>query len=421
MNLSKTKQITVLIILSMAAGLMYLTPFLRFSFYDQMKEALALTDIQIGTIGSVYGIAYVVSFAAGGILAQKFRTKKLLIVSCIGMAASTVWYAMYPGYISYIIIHALYGFFSVGTFWSPYLTAVRSLGTEEEQGRIFGSSEALRGIIQAVVSFICLGVLGAAATVQLGFRVVLWINAAAFMALMAATLFLVPDFEHGEDARESNPLKGMVRMLKNPGCWICIFVILCGYTLWATVNNYIGTYCTRVLDIPANISSILSIIRSYIIVFVAGFTGGFLVDRFRTRGQGLLLIYCLGGISAAGILLTENVVFVCMGITVILSYIVNVVKSTYWSILGDAGIPLEDTSIATAVISLIGLTGDIFVPPVISRFISSAEAAGNVAAGFHRMLIWIVVWAVLGMLASFVLKKKKEQILKDGSGMKKNG
>ena len=37
----------VLLILSLIAGLMYLTPLLRFSFYDQMMEALNLTDIQI--------------------------------------------------------------------------------------------------------------------------------------------------------------------------------------------------------------------------------------------------------------------------------------------------------------------------------------------------------------------------------------
>lgn len=64
----------VLLILSLIAGLMYLTPLLRFSFYDQMMEALNLTDIQIGTIGSVYAIC-IICYPISGILADKFSTK----------------------------------------------------------------------------------------------------------------------------------------------------------------------------------------------------------------------------------------------------------------------------------------------------------------------------------------------------------
>ena len=119
--------------------------------------------------------------------------------------------------------------------------------------------------------------------------------------------------------------------------------------------------------------------------------------------------YVLCGVSAVGILLTDHAVFLCLAVTIILSYMVNVVKSTYWSILGDAGIPLAATGMATAIISLIGLTGDIFVPPVISRFITYGESVGNLRFGFNLMLAWIVVWAVLGVAASLILKKRKEK------------
>ena len=86
----------VLLILSLIAGLMYLTPLLRFSFYDQMMEALNLTDIQIGTIGSVYAIFCIICYPISGILADKFSTKKLLIISTFAMSLITVWYCFLP-------------------------------------------------------------------------------------------------------------------------------------------------------------------------------------------------------------------------------------------------------------------------------------------------------------------------------------
>lgn len=410
--MSKKKQTISLLVLSATAGLMYLAPFLRFSFYDQMMEALQITDIQMGNIGSIYGLFYVIAFLPSGFLSEKFDTKILLFISNAAMGLCTVWYSFYPGYTAILIIHALYGIFSVGTFWSPYLKAVRSLASEEKQGTIFGLSEGLRGVAQTIVSFICVGALGVASTVTFGFRVTLWINAAAYALLAIAVLILLPSSkpEKTANTEKKNSNYTVLGFLKYPGTWICIFIIMAGYCVWTTTNSYIGTYCTRVLGIDANMSSVLSIIRSYIIVFVAGASGGMIIDKFRTKGQGLMVAFGLVALSAVGILLTNNLMFICVIVTVLLSYMVNVVKGTYWSILGDAGIPLEATGLATGIISLIGLTPDIFTAPIISRFLAYGESAGNIETGFNMMLIWMVVWGAIGLTFSFLLKKKKETL-----------
>lgn len=410
MELNKTKRNIVLVILSMIAGIAYLTPLLRFSFYDQMVVALNITDVQLGTIAGTYGVFNVIGYVPSGILAEKFNTKKLLILSCSAMCLTTVWYAMLPGYTALIIIHALFGIFSVGTFWSPYLKAIRNLGTESEQGRLFGTSEGLRGIGQTAVAFLCLGVMGLFASQAAGFRALLFINAAAFALLTLLVIFLVPDFDKGKTTVAKNTgekKESMWKMLAEPSTWICIFVILSGYTLWNTANGYMGTYCTRVLNISPELSSTLSIIRSYIIVFVAGISGGIIMDKFKFKGSGMFFAFLAIGICVAAIFLTSRIMMVCVVVTVVLAYLVNVIKSTYWSILGDAGVPLEKTGIATGIISFIGLTPDIFVAPVISRFIAYGESIGNVETGFNMMLAWLIVWSVLGMLSGIILKKKK--------------
>ena len=410
----------VLLILSLIAGLMYLTPLLRFSFYDQMMEALNLTDIQIGTIGSVYAIFCIICYPISGILADKFSTKKLLIISTFAMSLITVWYCFLPGYISLIIIHALYGIFSIATFWSPYLKAVRQLGSESEQGRLYGISEGLRGIGQTVVATICLFVVASFASISIGFSILLIINAVVFILLMLAVMFIIPNDtleNNGEEKSEkSASVVGIIsKSLTSSSTWICIFVIMSGYTLWCTANGYIGTYCTRVLGISANMSSTLSIIRSYVIVFLAGFTGGFIIDKFKTKGQGMMLVFLAATISVSAILLTSKITAICIIVTIVLAYIVNVIKSTYWSILGDAGIPVESTGIATGIISLIALSPDMFVPIIISRFITYGENIGNIKLGFDLMLIWILVWSILGIVSGIILKRRKEKIMRENN------
>ena len=413
--MTKGKRYLILIILSLIAGMVYLTPFLRFTFYDQMLVALSIDDAQVGVIGATYGLFNVLGYIPSGFLAERFRAKSMLLVSLTGMLVCTIWYAFFPPFAHLVIIHALYGCFSVGTFWSSYLKSVRGLGTDEESGRMFGLSEGFRGLGNFVIAFGCLGFLGLFAQVTMGFRALLRLNIAVFALLAILVIIFVPKSlgEIGDEGQHEGVvaiLKKMFRLLGNPGTWVCIFLIACGYTLWNTANGYLGTYTTRILGVDANISSSLAIVRSYLIVFIAGVTGGVFMDKFKAKGKGFIFAYIFNAIIAALVFITSGNSVVCVIMTLFVAYAVNVLKSTYWSILGDAGFSLEDTGSVTAMISLIGLTPDIFTPAILGKVIDSAEKAGNVAVGFDFVLGWMVVWGLLGIFASILLLRRKNKL-----------
>lgn len=413
--MKKGKKIVALVVLSIMAGMVYLTPFFRFTFYDQMIAALQITDVQIGTLGAMYGAFALIGYLPGGFLAEKFSARGLLVLSAVGMFVATAWYALYPGFIALCIIHAMYGTFSIITFWSAYLKAVRNLGTEDEQARLYGSSEAIRGVGQAVISFACLAVVNGFAQVAVGFRIALIIHAVVFAALAVAIFLLIPGPSKEEKEQETGEKgEGLLRtaadLLKSRSVWICIFVVICGFTVWTTVNGYMGTYGTRVLHLSEGASSTLSIVRSYVIVLFAGLFGGVLLDKFSCKGKGLMLAFFLEAAAVAGVFLTSSMVFVCVAVTILLGFFVNIVKATYWSILGEAGIPREKTGLATGLISVIGFTPDVFSAPVVSRFIQYGEQQGDVTMGFNIMLVWLAVWAILGIVASFILKKNTVHI-----------
>ena len=85
------------------------------------------------------------------------------------------------------------------------------------------------------------------------------------------------------------------------------------------------------------------------------------------------------------------------------------------SILCDAWIPVESTGISTGIISLIALSPDMFVPIIISRFITYGENIGNIKLGFDLMLIWILVWSILGIVSGIILKRRKEKIMRENN------
>lgn len=411
--MSKSKKYSTLILLSAMAGIMYLTPFLRYNFYDQMVSALNLTDAQLGVIGSFYGIFTLFLYILSGIIAEKFNTKKIIVFSGFGMFLTTVWYAMMPGYVALCLIHGIFGIFSCGTFWSAYIKTIRLLGPHEEQGRLYGSSEGIRGVMQAIVSFICLAVVNKYAADGVGFRLALVINAAVFLILTVACIFILPkeqaavDVEQAEQAElKGGWLKNCGRLFKNPGLWICIFIILSTYTIWGTANSYLGTFGTRVLHLTDTMSSTLSILRSNIIVIFAGILGGILMGKFKTKARGFLVFYGIVIVCALSIMFSTGTPMVSVAFTMILTFAVNVLKAAYWSIQDDAGIPRNATGLASGLISTLAYTPEIYIYYIVPVFLGSAEAAGNVAGGFQIMFIWMICFAVLGMIVAVFLEKR---------------
>lgn len=410
--MTKAQKNIILFLVSAMAGMMYLTPFLRFSYYDQMIEALHLTDVQLGTVSSFYGWFSLVLYVVGGYIADKFNTKLLVVFSGLGMFLTTLWYAMFPGFLALCLIHGLFGIFSVGVYWCAYIKAIRELGTPQEQGRLYGNSEAIRGALQTVVSFLCLFLVNKFATNSVGFRYALLLNAFMFLILAVACQFTMPKETKQETVvtpehtEKKSGGSHTMELLKNPGVWICAIIVISGFCVWETGNSYLGTFSSRVLHISDSLASTISIIRSNVIVILAGIIGGHLFDKFKTKGMGMMVFFLCVIASCLGIIFTTGIPMLCVVFTLIMMFFSNCVKAGYWSIADEAGVPREGAGVATGIISIIAYTPDIFIFIIIPKFLTMGENAGNIAIGFDYVLFWIIGFAILGIGGGFFLRKR---------------
>ena len=100
-----TKWMT-LIIVAIAGGLMTKLPYLRETYMVPLQEATGATKTQLGLIMSAYGIVNFICYFPGGILADKFSCKKLIIFSLDNARICGTGY--YPWYFCYYYrIHIL--------------------------------------------------------------------------------------------------------------------------------------------------------------------------------------------------------------------------------------------------------------------------------------------------------------------------
>lgn len=168
MNAHRRAAYLQVIILSLAASVIYSAPYLRQLFKTSLLDAFALTEAQLGNLSSTYALTCIVCYVPGGWLADRVEARKLIILALFASAASYAWYATIPSYEQLILIYASWGVIGVGILWAAMFKQVRLLAAGDEQGRMFGALEGGRGLFEAILLTVAAFVFGLYATRTLG-------------------------------------------------------------------------------------------------------------------------------------------------------------------------------------------------------------------------------------------------------------
>lgn len=404
------RKLMIFIILSATVAIAYQLPYLRYTFYDQMMTVLRLNDVQMGVLATAVSVANTISYPIGGILANRFSMRSLINVTLAAFVVLTIAFAFTTNYVFLIGIHVLYGFFGIATLWSAYLVGIRNLGDESVQSKLFGFSEATRGILQTCLGFAFLGIMNATATPIFGFKTMLIVGAVITGIFLILGLIFLPKKSSEESKAVDGEKVTVMDVIKNPGVWITIVILMCAYACWSFGNGYLTTYTVRVAGLDAGVASTLGMIRSYVIVFIAGFFGGWFLDRFTYKGKAFIGLLGISAVCFALVMFSSKALGVCIFISLFVAFIANIMKATYWSIMGQAGIPAKMTALATGFISLIIFLPDAILPPVIGTWLNNAEAAGNIAAGFNNIFIMLVIFAIIGVIGSILLLRRTKSL-----------
>jgi len=406
--MSKTRRNFVVVLISVMVGLIFFIPYIRFSFYDQFVAAFSLSNLELGNIGSIYGLISLFCYPVGGILADRFSSRVMLAVSFGACSVLTFWEASFPSYTNLLIISALFAIFNAGTMWAPYIKLLRSLGTEKEQGKLFGTSEALRGIASAIVGFGFLALMGYFVDQIAGIRMVL-ISFGFIYALFAVlSILFLPKTEKagkmGENLNASvkkSTLSHFITVLKLPGTWLLSFFMFSCYCVIITGVNYLGTYSTQILGISPELSSGIALFRNYVVVVVAGILAGILADK--AKSKLMFIIYLLAAIVVcSGIMpFISQAVMISVVVSVVIAYLYYSVKSVYFSVMGEGGIPLELTGIAAGIISFITFSPDAFITSLMGSWLDA-----DPVQGFNMIFAWMAIWSVVAIVFAFIINKR---------------
>ena len=406
----------ILLLLILAGEGVFLLPFvLARIFRPTFLEVFELNNFQLGTCFSIYGIVALLSYAWGGILADRVQPKVLLAVALFLTAFGGLYMASYPSYPMMKVLYGYWGFTTIFLFWSAMIKATRQWGGNHMQGRAFGFLDGGRGLVGAAMG--SLGVMifayfitGDADSVEavnrrLAFKSV--IHTVSILILLIGLLILLffktnPDKETQRSKTNTRDTLANVRkLLRLPTLWWLMLIILCAYVGYKITDDF-SLYAHDVMQYDeveaAQVGTLLLYIRP-----VVGIAIGILADRSK---PSLLIILGFFAMLLGALIFGSGIINASMHYFFILSLIatalgIYAIRALYFAVLQEGHIPLALTGTAVGLVSFVGYTPDIFVGPLMGYLLDNNPGE----LGHQHVFGMLGIFALVGLGAAIAFYK----------------
>lgn len=409
---SKTFQICVLIL---AAEAMYALPFQlpRFFRYE-LLTFFGVCREEFAEAQSWYGVFAALGYIPGGLLTEIFSPKKLIIASLLATALSGFLLFFIHGMTSLIFVYSFWGVSTVLFFWSAYITVVRSVSKENEQGRTFGLVEFGRGLIAAIcvtsLNFLVLntGAINSASSEKnslypiISFYIVVIVASAFFCMITLKDKGKIKATEKTSQ-KKSLDFNKMKSIFSNASVWCSLFLILFAYSAFKATDYYAFSLKENFSLSGTHLAYLVTGI-AWIRPFAALFFG-FLGDKLNPSRSCLiccvlvlapsLLIYIIPAKSLS----FWNLIFL---IFLQLNGIFGL-RGVYFALFREAKVKKSDTGATTGFISFLGYTPDFFLPLVAFSVMENHPGA----AGFQNFMLFIACLSFLGLIATMKIAAQK--------------
>jgi MFS family permease len=381
-------------------GLPYNVP--RF-FRPTMLDVFGITNTQLGDMFAVYGVAAMIAYFPGGVLADRFSARSLIAVSLVATSVGGLFMATIPNPLAMKFLYGYWGLTTIFLFWAALIKATRDWGGDTTQGIAFGILDGGRGLVAASASVAGVLILAfylpdevelaTAAERKAGFQmVVLYYSALTFLAGVFAW-HAIPEEKLASDV-EFSPLKGMGTVIRRPIVWAQAAIIICAYCGYKGLDNY-SLYAVQVLGKNEIEGAWLATWGAWTRP-VAAVMAGIIADRFNAiRSIGVtFVILC---ISYAAWSAAEPI---GAGIAIIYlnffaTYVaVYALRGIYFALLEENSTPKHLTGAAVGLISLVGYTPDVFFGPISGRILDANPGI----VGHQNYLMFLAGISFVGLM-----------------------
>ncbi|MEM6299062.1 MAG: MFS transporter [Bacteroidota bacterium] len=408
----KIKKIAAIITLMLVGELIFLLPFIVTRvFRPTFLRVFEITNLQLGTAFSTYGIVAMISYFLGGPIADRFTPRQLLPVSLLATAAGGLFLATIPTVWTLALLYGLWGVTTILLFWSSYVKAQRKLGQEYGQGKAFGATDAGRGLIAASLASAAIFILNALlptspelATAADYEKALVWVII-TFSGITAFGAVLVWVFlDAGEAKGEATPkitLKDIGQLAQNRLIWMQALILLCAYVGYKCTDDF-SLYAQDTFGFDDVDAAKMGTV-SFWMRTIAALSAGFLGDRL---GHTRMVIACFGLMLLGSLVIFTGYLKAGMLGLIILTIVstslgIYGLRGLYYALFKKSRVPLALTGSAAGLVSVVGYTPDVFMGPLMGWILDQNPGE----TGHQYLFLVLAGFSVVGLGVSVMYRR----------------
>lgn len=382
-------------------------------FRPTLLDVFGITNLQLGTAMSLYGVVAMVAYFAGGPLADRFSARRLMTAALLATAAGGIVFAQVPGTTVLGILFAYWGMTTILLFWAALIRATREWGGADAQGRAYGLLDGGRGLLAALAASVTVAIFAVLlpndpATASLAERTdalirVIWIFTAGTVASALFVWLAVPEPDDVASPGRAAPatVAGLREVIRRPTVWLHALIVVCAYVGYKSTDDF-ALYASDAFGYDDVRAAQLGTLSFWVRPFAA-VAAGFIGDRIASSRAiqysfGILIVGCV--VLASGFLNADT--FGLLIVTVAgTSAGIYALRGVYFALLAEARIPLVVTGSAVGVVSVIGYTPDVFMGPLMGFLIDRSPGA----LGHQHLFAAVAAFGVVGLLATVLFRR----------------
>jgi MFS family permease len=401
----------------------FLLPFvLTRVFRPTFLKVFDITNLELGTAFSLYGIVAMISYLIGGPIADRYSPKKMIISSLIITSLGGISLALIPSLMTLTLLYAFWGVSTILLFWSAFIKATRQYGGEDTQGRSYGLIDGGRGLIAALIASGSAYLLGwflhdpdTATIPELSFalsNIILIFTGLVFLSSALVWLILPNDSQISRQLSKPHlSFEELKEVAKRQSIWLQALILLCGYVGYKCTDDF-GLYASEVLNYndvnAAHIATISFWMRPF-----AALLAGLLGDRFgHSRMTAICFATMILGSSVIASGYLEPGLLTAVALTIATTSLgIYGLRGLYYALFQESKIPLAITGSAIGFVSVIGYMPDIFMGPVMGYILDT-----NPGELGHQILFGVlIIFGLIGLTASVLFKNMNAAFNQDPS------
>ncbi len=408
------RRFEIMTALIVAGEVVFLLPFVFARiFRPTFLRVFEITNLELGTAFSIYGVIAMISYFVGGPLADRYPARRLMSLALVTTSVGGFLMATIP---SNTVMTYLYGFWGLTTillFWAALIRATREWGGSAVQGRAYGVLDGGRGLFAAILASISVMVFSALLPVDVESasfeqlsavisQIILIFSGLTFLSAVLVW-FWIPEkiVEAGIVRMDKLSFEGVGKIIKMPTIWLQAIIVVCAYVGYKCTDIF-SLYASDVYgynDVEAaQIGTVTFWVRP-----IAAIGAGILGDRIRASKMTTIsfAILVIGSIVIASGYLKPGLDAILIMTIVGTSVGIYALRGVYFALFQEARLPLVITGSAVGLVSVIGFTPDIFMGPLIGYLLDSSPGA----EGHQHVFAVLACFGIVGTITSVMFRR----------------